>query len=398
VQNRRVRIADITTYVLKLSGRQAYLGTLEDGSELAANRGYVVREPWRSLYSGHFETMLVRITAEDGTTGWGEALAPVGPEIPAAVVDRLLAAWLVGRELTGPRPLWHGLRDLMRERGHLVGHQADALAAVDIALWDLHGKLAGLPVAQLLGGPARTHVPAYVSGLARPTDQERAALATEWAEKGARIVKLAAGKGIEADLATYDAVTAAAPSMRIAVDAHWVYRIGEAVELGRELDRRKALFFEAPLAPEDVDGHRDLAAQLATPVAVGEAMRHRYEFADWLGRRAVRLAQPDVARTGITEAMSIVELCSAFHVPVAFHHSVGLGVALAAGIAVSAASQDTPFFEFQPDTIPVAQRILRTPLAAGPTGFTLPTGPGLGIDVDEQLVETLVAPTPVKES
>ncbi|EKT82570.1 mandelate racemase/muconate lactonizing protein [Rhodococcus opacus M213] len=384
-----MRITDVTTYVLKLSGQQAYLGRMEDGSELTETRGYVVREPWRSLYSGRYETMLVRITAEDGTTGWGETLAPVGPEVSAAVVDTMLAGWLRGREMTGVRPLWFGLRDLMRERGHLVGHQADALAAVDIALWDLQGKLTGLSVAQLLGGATRTTVPAYISGLARSTDEERAALAADWVTQGATTVKLALGKGIATDLATYDAVAAAAPSLAIAVDAHWAYRIGEAVELGRELDRRHALFFEAPLAPEDVAGHRELATRITTPVAVGEALRTRYEFADWLERRALRLAQPDVARTGITEAMAITELASAAHVPVAFHHSVGLGISLAAGIHVSAVSQDTPFFEYQPDTIPVAQSILRTPLVAGPTGFEVPTGPGLGIDIDADHIATL---------
>ncbi|WP_026153431.1 enolase C-terminal domain-like protein [Amycolatopsis methanolica] len=93
--------------------------------------------------------------------------------------------------------------------------------------------------------------------------------------------------------------------------------------------------------PEDVGGHAELARRIRTPVAVGEAMRNRYEFADWLGRRALRLAQPDVARTGITEAMSIAELASAHHVPVACHHSVGLGIALAAGIHVSSACADT---------------------------------------------------------
>ncbi|WP_031465272.1 mandelate racemase/muconate lactonizing enzyme family protein [Sciscionella sediminilitoris] len=383
------RIADVTTFVLKLSGPRAYLGALEDGSELGRERGYVVREPWRSLYSGRFETMLVRITAEDGTEGWGEALAPVGPEIPAAVVERLLAGWLTGRELTGVRPLWDGLRDLMRERGHLVGHQADALAAVDIALWDLYGKLTGLSVAQLLGGGRRETVPAYVSGLPRPTDAERAALAADWAQRGASRVKLALGKGIEADLATFDAVAEAAPAMRIAVDAHWAYSIGEAIELGSELDRRHALFFEAPLVPEDSAGHAELVSRITTPVAVGEAMRNRYEFADWLGRRALRIAQPDVARTGITEASSIAELAAAHHVRIAYHHSVGLGIALAAGIHVSAAGAGVPFFEYQPDTVPMAQRILRDPLTAGPTGFAVPTGPGLGVEVDAETVRTL---------
>ncbi|WP_420037145.1 mandelate racemase/muconate lactonizing enzyme family protein [Streptomyces sp. cg28] len=383
------RITHVRSHVLKLEGTRAYLGRLEDGDELTPERGYVVREPWRSLYSGRFETLLVEIGTDEGCTGWGEALAPVGPEIPAAVVDRLLADQLVGQDPTRVRPLWHRMRELMRERGHLTGHQADAMAAVDIALWDLHGRLTGLSAAELLGGAHRDHVPAYVSGLPEPTDELRARLAVSYAEQGATMVKLALGKGIEADLATYDAVAAAAPGLRIAVDAHWAYRIGEALTLGAELDRRGALFYEAPLAPEDIEGHRELAARVTTPIAVGEAMRNRYEFADWIGRRALRLAQPDVARTGITEATTIAELASAAHVPVACHHSVGLGVALAAGIQLSAATQDCPFFEFQADSLPVAQRILRTPIDVTPAGYQLPKGPGLGIEVDVDIVREL---------
>ncbi len=384
-----MRIADVTTYVVKQRGDRAYLGTLDDGTELTADRGYVVRQPWRSLYSGRFETMLVAIRTDDGHVGWGEPLAPVGPEIAAAVVDRLLVGQLIGEDPRQVHPLWERLRNLMRERGHLGGHQADALAAVDIALWDLHGKVTGLSVSELLGGAHRERVPAYVSGLPEPTDPARADLAARWESAGAQMVKLALGKGVAADLATFDAVAAAAPGLRIAVDAHWAYRVGEAVTLGRELDARGAVFLEAPLAPEDVDGHRELAERITTPVAIGEAMRHRYEFADWLTRRALRLAQPDVARTGITEAVAIAQLASAFHVPIAFHHSVGLGIALAAGIHVSAATVDCPFFEFQPDTVPVAQRILRTPIDAGPAGFAVPTGPGLGIDVDVDVITDL---------
>ncbi|MFJ9124189.1 mandelate racemase/muconate lactonizing enzyme family protein [Streptomyces sp. NPDC102340] len=383
------RITEVLTHVLKLEGPRAYLGRLDDGQELTPERGYVVRAPWRSLYSGRFETLLVEIRTDEGCTGWGEALAPVGPEVPAAVVDRLLADQLIGQDPTRVRPLWHRMRELMRERGHLTGHQADAMAAVDIALWDLHGRLTGLSVAELLGGAHRDRVPAYVSGLPEPTDEERAALAASYAKQGATMIKLALGKGIETDLATYDAVAAAAPGVRLAVDAHWAYSIGEALALGQELDRRGALFFEAPLAPEDVEGHRELVGRITTPVAVGEAMRNRYEFADWIGRRALRLAQPDVARTGITEAQSIAELAAAAHLPVACHHSVGLGVALAAGIQLSAAVENSPFFEFQADSLSVAQSILRTPIDARPDGYALPTGPGLGVEVDAEKIAEL---------
>lgn len=370
------QIRQVRCFPVKVRHHDAYLGTP------AQEEGYFVRPPWRSLYSARFETLLVAITSDDGTTGWGEALAPVAPEVPAAIVERLLAPVLIGEDPTRVRPLWERLTGLMRERGHLTGHQADALAAVDIALWDLTGRLTGRSVASLLGGAFRTDVPVYVSGLPKPSDDERAELAREWAAKGATMVKLHLGHGVEEDLATYDAV--AASGLRVAVDAHWVYDVPQAVRLARGLAERGALFLEAPLAPEDVEGHRDLARRADLPIAVGETLRNRYEFAHWLGRRALGLAQPDVGRTGITELMSIAELAAAHHVRVAPHHSTGLGVALAAGIHVSAALGNLAFFEYQPTTCEVAGSILTAPLPGDATGFPVPTGPGLGVDVNPE--------------
>ncbi|MBK1784297.1 mandelate racemase/muconate lactonizing enzyme family protein [Prauserella cavernicola] len=382
-----MRISAVETFVLKLPAEEAYLGRLADGS--APEAGYRVREPWRSLYSDRYETLLVRLTAEDGTTGWGEALAPVAPEVPAAVVDLLLAPVLIGSDARAPRPAWSRLRDLMRERGHLVGHQADALAAVDIALWDLAGRLAGRPVAELLGGAFRTRVPTYVSGLPRPDDAGRAELAREWADRGATAVKLHLGHGVEADLATIDAIRESAPELRVAVDAHWAYPIDQALRLADGLARRGGWFLEAPLAPEDVAAHAELVARATIPVAVGESLRNRFEFAQWAGARALRIAQPDVARTGITEAMAIAEVCAAQHVPVAPHHSVGLGVAVAAGLHVSAAVEDLPAFEYQPTSLRVGERILARQLAVEPSAMSLPAGPGLGVEVDAEAVAAL---------
>ncbi|GAA4245860.1 mandelate racemase/muconate lactonizing enzyme family protein [Dactylosporangium darangshiense] len=380
-----MKIVDVRTWAVKLRGDDVYLGA---ATREASKQPYYLRPPWRSLYSDRYETMIVRLTCDDGTVGWGECLAPVGPEIPQAIVDRLLTPVLLGADPRPVRPLWARLTGLMRERGHLVGHQADALAAVDIALWDLAGKASGLPVHALLGGAFRDVVPTYVSGLPVPNDEARAALACKWLADGATHLKLHLGHGVERDLATYDAV--AATGARVAVDAHWAYDLADALRLGRALDERGAWFLEAPLAPEDMEAHRDLAAALVTPIAVGEAMRNRYEFRQWLQARALDLAQPDVGRTGITEAMAIAEVATAHHVPIAPHHSVGLGVVLAAGLHVAAAIEAMPAFEFQPGPFPVANRILTAPLPGGPGSFPVPTAPGLGVDVDiTALVEDL---------
>lgn len=376
-----MRVAAVTTHVVRVRHREAYLGAHRDGSTVA-QEGYEVRPPWRSLYSAQFETVLVEVRADDGTTGWGEALAPVGPEVVAAAVSGLLAPQLIGSDAVAPRVAFETLRNLMRERGHLVGHQADALAAVDIALWDLAGRLLGVPVATLFGGAGRDRVPTYVSGLASPHRAERAALAAGWASRGASRVKLHAGHGVAEDLADVDAIQDAAPAMAVAVDAHWVYDEPAARRLARGLADRGALFLEAPLAPEDIDGHARLARSADLPIAVGEAMRNRYEFRDWFARGAIGLAQPDVGRTGLTEAWVIADLASAYHVPVAPHHSVGLGPLLAAGVHLAAALPDCPFFEYQPATVEVVEAMLLESLDGGPDGFALPTAPGLGIRLD----------------
>lgn len=376
------RIRSVETVVLAVDAEDPYLGVLPSGDRPPSDR-YFRRPPWRSLYSSRFETLLVRLECDDGSYGWGEALAPVAPEVPAAVVRHLLAPVLLESDPRESAVLRVRLSDLMRERGHLGGHQADALAAVDIALWDLKGKLAGEPIAGLLGGPFRTRLPVYVSGLPRPDDEGRAALAAEWAERGATAVKLALGYGVVADLATVDAVQAAAPGLRVGVDAHWAYDLADALRLGRGLDVRRGWFLEAPLVPEDVAAHAELAAALDTPVAIGEALRHRWEFRPFVDGRAVDLCQPDVARTGITEAVAIIDYAEAHHLRVAPHHSTGMGVALAAGLHVAAARSSVEVFEYQPGTFPVANALLVDPIAGDAAHLKLPTGPGLGVDVDD---------------
>ncbi|GGF41797.1 mandelate racemase/muconate lactonizing enzyme family protein [Subtercola lobariae] len=382
------KISQIETFPLFLSKEEAADSYASDSA--VEHRGYMVKPPWRSLYSPGYETLMVKITTDSGEFGWGEALAPVAPEVAAAIVDRLLTPLLLGENPQCVPVLWHRMSESMRERGHLLGHQADAMAAVDIALWDLRGKLESRSITELLGGSFTNPVPTYVSGLRGTTDAERAERAATMAERGVCRFKLHLGSGIDEDLATFDAVREAAPAAKIAVDAHWSYSLGDARTLGLELDRRRAWFFEAPLAPEDVKGHRDLAVALATPIAVGEAMRSRFEFADWLSQRAVQIVQPDIGRTGITEGMAIAGIADAFHARVAPHHSAALGVAMAAGIHVAAASQASLVFEYQPNTLPVANSILSEKLEVKANGdFHLPTTPGLGVTVDETKVRLL---------
>jgi D-galactarolactone cycloisomerase len=383
-----VKVVRVDAYPVAFEADETYLGRLPDGHPPPVGR-YFLRPPWRSLYSARYESLLVRVECDSGDHGWGEALAPVAPDVPATIVEHLLAPAVLGADPRQTLVLRRRLTDLMRERGHLSGHQGDALAAMDIALWDLKGRLLDEPVARLLGGPFTERVPVYVSGLPKADDVGRAELARQRAAEGATAIKLALGYGVDADLATYDAVATAVPQVRIAVDAHWVYDLADALGLGRGLDERGAWFLEAPLVPEDVKGHQELAASLDTPVAIGEALRNRFEFREFIDARAVDLCQPDVGRTGITEGLAIWDYAEAHHLAVAPHHSTGLGVALAAGLHLAAARSSLCAFECQPGTLPVANRILRKPITGGSAHLDLPSGPGLGVEVNRDVLDSV---------
>ncbi len=214
----------------------------------------------------------------------------------------------------------------------------------------------------------------------------------DWTQQGLRHVKLHLGHGVEADLRTFDAVAEVGKDLQIAVDAHWAYSTLEALRLGRALDDRGAWFLEAPVAPEDVEGTRALAAHLSTPKAIGETLRNRYQFAHWLQRRAISLAQPDVGRTGITEALVIADIASAAHVPIAPHHSTGLASPSPPACTSQPPCPISPPSEFQPDTFAVANQMVRTPLLRSADTMLLPDGPGLGIDVDEEAVRANAIP------
>ena len=361
---------------------EAYLGALPKGVD--ADR-YFLRPPYRALYSRHFETAFVKLTNDDGTVGWGEALAPVAPEVACTIVEQLLAPVLEGSDPLAGDALWDRMYNLMRERGYTGGFMLDAIAACDIALWDLRGKLLGQPVYALLGGPHRPDIPCYVSGLPRPTNEERVELALSWQGKGFEAFKLAAGHGVRADAESTASLRGAlGDGATLLLDAHWVYSVDEALALGRRLEDVGASVLEAPLNPEDVAGHARLAAALALKVAIGETERSRYQFRPWLERRAAGLLQPDVGRSGISELVKIAQMAEAFDVPVAPHLSVHQGLGIAAAIHAAASISNLWMLEFQPPVVELANSLLEAPLVCEAGRFRLPERPGLGVAIDER--------------
>ncbi|MEN4870948.1 mandelate racemase/muconate lactonizing enzyme family protein [Kosakonia cowanii] len=382
-----MKISRIDCFPLKITTPQAYLG----GEVKASDSDYYYRPEYRCVYSRKMETCLVKITTDSGHVGWGEALAPVVPQVIAELITQLFAPLLTGQSPFASQVLNARMYDAMRDRGHITGYHIDALAAVDIALWDLKGQILNQPVYQLLGGAFRDQIPCYVSGLPEPDLPARCALASRWQQKGFNAIKLALGYGVQQDIENVRAIRdTLGPQASLFLDAHWNYSVAQAAELANALHPLGVGFLEAPLLPEDIAGHRELRAKSPLPIALGETERTRYQFKPFIEQRAMDIVQPDVGRTGITELMHIASLAQTWNLQVAPHLSVGLGPCIAASIHVAAALPNLFMLEYQPPVFELANQLLDRPLVCEAGHYTLPQGAGLGIAINEARVRESV--------
>ena len=355
---------------------ESAIGTAGSPSRLKGNSVYRWAENYPVLYSTRFETALVRITLDSGLVGWGEAQAPVAPEVACAIIDRILAPVLENIEFNGEveeiDALWWMMYSAMRVRGQTGGFMLDAIAGIDLALWDLAGKIAGKSVSELIGAH-RTAVPAYLSGLPGGTAEG----ARPWIDSGFRQVKIFHHAG-EAELLRHcDEVQSY--NAHIAVDALWRLTPQTAPPFAAELAARSALWLEAPLQPESARAHGDLARAVRTPIALGESYRTLFELEPFFEAGAVAIVQPDLGRTGITEGLRIAREAARRGLQVIPHVSIAMGPQIAAAIHFAAALPNCPMLEFNPNVLATANRYLREPLRLAEASYTVPTEPGLGV-------------------
>jgi len=267
----------------------------------------------------------------------------------------------------------------------------DAIAGIDIALWDIRGKALKTRVCDLLGGPFTSQLPAYVSGLAGASQEARIAQAVEHRRQGFNAFELFMDGDPEETLRLIDGLREElGDQAQIFVDALWRCDHAQAVRIGRELDERSAGWFEAPLKPEDVAGHARLAESIVTPVAIGESYRTRWEMLPFFVAGAVEIYQPDIGRCGISEGMKLAALAELHNVPIALHVSIGLGVQIAAALHFAAAIPNLIFVECNPKVWQVAQGMLRASLPAGAGTIGIPAGAGLGIELDEAKLQPFI--------
>jgi L-alanine-DL-glutamate epimerase-like enolase superfamily enzyme len=317
---------------------------------------------------------LVHIETDAGVTGTG--LGGTGA-IGQAVIDHLKPL-LIGEDPIDVERLWHKMwvPKLIGRRGLTTR----TISAIDIGLWDLRAKAAGMPLYKLLGG-YRDRVPAYIAGGYYVEGKGLAELADEVSEYvswGARAVKMKVGAvSIAEDVARVKVVREAiGPDIKLLIDANCAYRYYEAVQLAVRVEEYNPFWFEEPVAPDDYDGFRKLAAKTTIPIASGENEYTRYGFRDLIATGAVPILNADAkVLGGVTEFMKVAALAQAYDLDIAPHGSQEIHVHLVAAIA------NGLLLEFYPQEFdPMWGQIYTDTLQLNEDGtVSLPNTPGIGI-------------------
>lgn len=318
---------------------------------------------------------LVKIETDSGITGIG--VGSTGG-IGKAVIHHLKPL-LIGEDPIDVERLWHKMwvPKLIGRRGLT----SRAISALDIGLWDIRAKVAGLPLYKLLGG-YRDRVPAYIAGGYYVEGKGLKELAEEMAgyvEMGAKAVKMKIGAvSIPEDVARVKAVRQAiGPEIKLLVDANCAYRYYEAIQIAQRIEEFDPFWFEEPVAPDDYEGFQKLAAKTSIPIATGENEYTRYGFRDLIATGAVPILNADAkVLGGVTEFMKVAALAQAHDLDIAPHGSQDIHVHLVAAIANGLILEYYPA-EFDP----MWGKIYHTTLTLNEDGTVSPPDvPGIGLD------------------
>ncbi len=355
--------------------------------------------------------LLVEVETDEGVIGLGEAAHFGGPlRSTSTIIEGELRDHLLGEDPRDVERLWERMHQRAYKHGR-GGILIAAMSGIDIALWDLRGKMAGLPLWRLLGG-YRRRVPAYATGGFYAEGKGIRELCAEmemYCKHGFRAVKMKVGRNSEIegsplramahrgvcevslaeDLARVRAVRETiGPEIRLMIDANGAWDVGAAVKMGRAFEPFDIYWYEEPVCPDDVVGSAEVASKVAIPVAGYETCSYgRVSFRDYIAARAVHFVQPDVAWAGgLTECLKIAHMAQAWNLPFAPHiHGSAVAVSVAAHIlgAVPNASMAEMVFPAHP----LMAELAREPLVVDSTGHVeLSDRPGLGLELDPHVV------------
>ena len=337
---------------------------------------------------GQYST-LIRIRTEDGLEGVGECYGLPAPKVTAQIVADIIAPLIIGEDAFATDHVWSKVFSSMSGGGQVRGYFLEAMSGIDIALWDIKGKALGLPIHRILGGPHRDRVDVYASPVPMFDDPKQSAeYALTFVDAGFRAIKLKLGRGRETDVAHSAAVReAVGPGVGVFVDLNCAYTADRAIDVARRLIDLDITWIEEPVAVDDIAGYRRIRDSLPVTLVNGETLFTRWDFREYLVQGAVDVVMPNLARAGgITESRKIAALCETFHVDIA-PHGVGSAVGLAAALQLSAAIPNFRTYEYNRLPNPLRDTLTTVPFEFSDGQLTVPTGPGLGIELDWDRVD-----------
>ncbi len=332
------------------------------------------------------EIVVVEVETADGVVGFGEGLCRRGAAGYARFIEEALVPRLIGRDAADRRALWKAMRAALS--GRPGGQIVEAIAAVDIALWDIAGKQAGQPIHRLLGGMGRSEVAAYASSINWLDDATVEAEVAAVLKAGFREIKVKLGHPLRDAIARARLVRKlAGDDIALYVDANWAYDVDDALIVGRALADLGYGFFEEPIAPQDREGYRRLAQHLPIRLAAGESDFVASDALISLQDRSLGLIQPDVTRSGgISETWRICELAAAFNTAYAPHVGWSGAICVAASLQLAAAAETFRTFECMVYQNPLRDAFTHPIVGEGSQlvegKLSVPQGPGLGIEID----------------
>ena len=343
---------------------------------------------------------IVEVETDEGVTGWGECFGPGNIAFAnKGIVEKVIQPIVLGMQALDRDVIWHKVYNLMRDHGQ-KGMPLQALSGVDIALWDIAGKAANLPLYKMIGGAHRDKVEVYGYGMMLRPENIKSLISrfkeesAEIKEMGFKALKMKVGVGPKDDIKLIEAVREGiGDNFRFMVDANHGYTTHDALYVGRAMEEFSPYWFEEPVAPEDLDGYRELRAFLKVNISGGEAEFNRWGWRKLLESRGLDIAQPEVcALGGISEYLRVLALCHSHFTPVV-NHVWGSAIAVAVNLHLLAAMPPLPggLFPWEPmlefdtthnhfiDDLLTVSLDIKNQVKNNNGTVSLPNGPGLGV-------------------